>query len=354
MKRIGRIKNKNPRLFAQSALSAFYFKQKNQNIRFFINNSYICKQFRGKLPFSHIKRTEFIRMKKKHKLSSTTFINSKVTATISIALVLFLLGLIIILSLSANNLSKYVKETLSFDIILQDDITEIQIQDLQKKLNSAPFTKFTSYISKADAAKQLEIELGQNPEEFLGFNPLPAMLVVNLNAQYASVDSLVIIESQVSNFSNKIEEIEYRKPLLHLVNENITKIGFILLVITIPLLLISFALISNTIQLIIYSKRFLIYTMQLVGAKKGFIRKPFIKSNIISGIFSALIASGLLYWLLYYVLNGMPAKNEIFDLNSMLIVFGAILVLGVSISIIATFFAVNKYINADIDDLHKM
>ena len=179
------------------------------------------------------------------------------------------------------------KETLSFDIILQDDITEIQIQDLQKKLNSAPFTKFTSYISKADAAKQLEIELGQNPEEFLGFNPLPAMLVVNLNAQYASVDSLVIIESQVSNFSNKIEEIEYRKPLLHLVNENITKIGFILLVITIPLLLISFALISNTIQLIIYSKRFLIYTMQLVGAKKGFIRKPFIKSNIISGIFSA-------------------------------------------------------------------
>ena len=293
-------------------------------------------------------------MKKKAKLSSATFINSKVTATISITLVLFLLGLIIILSLFANNLSNYVKETLSFDIILQDNITESQIKDLQRKLEQTSFAKSVTYISKEDALRQLERDLGENQEDFLGFNPLSSIMVVHLNAQYANVDSLIVIETQVGAFSNEIKEIEYRKPLLHLVNENITKIGFILLLIAIPLLLISFALISNTIQLMIYSKRFLIYTMQLVGAKKGFIRKPFIRSNIISGIIAAIIASGLLYWLLHYILNDLPTNMEIFDLHSMLIVFGSVLVLGVVISIVATYFAVNKYVSADINDLHKM
>jgi cell division transport system permease protein len=294
-------------------------------------------------------------MKKKAKLSPATFINSKLTATISIALVLFLLGLVITLSLIANKLSNYVKETLTFDIVLQDNMTESQMKDLQRKLEQAPFAKSTIYISKEEAIKKLEIELGQNPEEFLGFNPLPAIIEVRLNAQYANLDSLIVIESQISSFSNEIKEVEYRKPLLHLLNENIAKIGFVLLLIAIPLLLISFALISNTIQLMIYSKRFLIYTMQLVGAKKGFIRKPFIQSNIISGILAAIIASGLLYWLLHYILNDLPTtQTEIFGIHSMLIVFVLVLVLGVVISVVATFLAVNKYVGADINDLHKM
>jgi cell division transport system permease protein len=293
-------------------------------------------------------------MKKKRKLSSTTFINSKATTTVSITLVLFLLGLIIFLPLLAGSLSSYVKETLSFDILLQDNVSETQIKNIQKKLNAMPFTKSTTYVSKEDAAKQLELDMGQNLEEFLGFNPLPSLIVVHLNSKYANVDSLSVVEKRLGTFSSNIKETEYRKELLQVVNENIAKIGLALLVIAATLLFISFALINNTIRLMIYSKRFLIHTMQLVGAKKGFILRPFIKSSIVSGIIAALIANGLLYWLIYSATNNIPGTKEIIHLNSMLIVGISVLVLGILITWIATYFAVNKYIDADVSDLYKM
>jgi cell division transport system permease protein len=293
-------------------------------------------------------------MKKKRKFSPVTFINSRITATISIALVLFLLGLIIFLSLFARNFSNHIKETLSIDIILQEGTSEAQIQKLQKLLNEAPFTKSTTFYSKEEAAKQLEIDLGQNPEEFLGFNPLPDIISIHPVSQYAHPDSLAVIEAQLTGFSNDIKETEYRKELLQIVNDNIAKAGVVLMIIAALLLFISFALINNTIRLMIYSKRFLIHTMQLVGAKKGFIRRPFITSNIFSGIVAALIANGLLYWLIYYAIKNMPDMGEIIDPNFLPVLFGSVLVLGILISWIATCFAVNRYLRADVDELYKM
>jgi cell division transport system permease protein len=291
------------------------------------------------------------RMKNKRTISPATFFNSRVTATISISLVLFLLGLIILLFLFANNLSTYVKESLSFDIVLSDDIRDAQVANLQKKLDKAIFVKSTEFISKADAAKQLEEELGQNPEEFLGFNPLPAMIVVHLHSQYANVDSLFVIEKQIKGFSTDIKEIEYRKELMKLVNDNLKNAGVILLGLSILLLIISFALINNTIRLTVYSKRFLIHTMKLVGATSGFIRKPFIRAQVLSGIIAALIAIGMLIWLLQYVAKDFNSIPEMMNWNTLYIVFGSVLILGVLISITATFLAVNKYIRMDGDDL---
>jgi cell division transport system permease protein len=293
-------------------------------------------------------------MKKKRKLSPVTFINSRITATISVALVLFLSGLIICLSLFAQNFSNRVKESLSIDVILQDGTSEMQIQKLQKSLNEAPFTKSTIYHSKEEAAKQLEMDLGQDLEEFLGFNPLPDIIVINLNSQYANLDSLAVIETKLVGFSNDIKETEYRKELLQVVNDNIAKASVILIVIAGLLLFISFALINNTIRLMIYSKRFMIHTMQLVGAKKSFIRKPFITSNILSGIVAALIANGLLYWLIYYAIKNMPDLAEMIDLNFWSALFGSVLILSILISWISTCFAVNKYLKANEDDLYKM
>ncbi|GHT77129.1 cell division protein FtsX [Bacteroidia bacterium] len=293
-------------------------------------------------------------MKKKRKLSPATFINSKVTATISIALVLFLLGLIILLSLFAGNFSNYVKETLSFDIVLQDNVSSQQIQQMKKTLERAPFTKSAEYIPKEEAIKQVASELGQNPEEFIGFNPLPDILVVHLNSRYANVDSLKVMETHLKDFSNDIKETQYRKEILEVVNENIARAGFILLIIAVILLIISFALINNTIRLMVYSKRFIIHTMKLVGAKRGFIQKPFILSNLLLGVIAAVIANGLLYWLIYYVSNEVLETALFFDTNTILIVFGAVFVLGIFISFFATFFAVNKYVGTDVDDLYKM
>jgi cell division transport system permease protein len=293
-------------------------------------------------------------MKKKRKLSPVTFINSRITAMISVALALFLLGLIVFLLLFADNFSNRIKETMSIDVILQEGTNEKQIQKLQKSLNEAPFTKSTTYHSKEEAAKQLEKDLGQNLEEFLGFNPLPDIIVINLNSQYANPDSLAVIDAQLMGFSNNIQETEYRKELLQVVNDNIAKASLILTIIAGLLLFISFALINNTIRLVIYSKRFEIHTMQLVGAKKGFIRKPFITSNILSGIIAAFIANGLLYWLIYYAIKNMPDVAGMIDLTFWSALFGSVLILGVLISWISTCFAVNKYLRANEGDLYKM
>jgi len=291
-------------------------------------------------------------MKRKHRLRPATFINSKVTATISVSLVLFLFGLIMLLSLFANNLSNYVKETLSFDIILQEDINDNQINQFIQLLNSTPYVKQTTYISKEEAAKQLEADLGHNVEEFLGLNPLPAVIEVNLHAQYANADSLEVVEKQIRGYSNNIKQIEYRKELMQIVSENTRKFGIIIFGLAVLLLFISFALINNTIRLMIYSKRFLIHTMKLVGAKSSFIRKPFIRANIISGIVAAIIAIGLLIWLLYYIFQEVHDFTALISWEQLLIVFGGVLILGVFISVIATYMAVNKYIRMNGDDLY--
>ncbi|MDR0428296.1 MAG: permease-like cell division protein FtsX [Dysgonamonadaceae bacterium] len=295
-------------------------------------------------------------MKKRRKLSPGTFINARVTSTVSITFVLFIFGLLILLFLFANKLSHAIKEQLTVDIILSDNITESQIRNLQRKINAAPFSKSTVYISKDEALKNLEPELGENSQGFLDVNPLPSIIQMNLNSEYVHPDSIKVIEQFLSLYPNDITEIEHRKELMQKLNENTTKIGFVLILIIIPLLFISFALISNTIRLMVYSKRFIIYTMQLVGANKSFIRKPFIVSNIWSGLIAGLIAVGLLYWLIYYISNSMVNQIDglLFDIKTLAIVFGSVILSGVITSILATYLAVNKYISAKVDDLYRM
>jgi len=290
-------------------------------------------------------------MKNKRVGSTATFINSRVTATISISLVLFLLGLIILLALMAKNLSSYVKENLSFDIVLSDDAKEAEVNHIIKELKASDFVKSTEYISKDAAAKQLEADIGQNPEEFLGYNPLPGMIVVRLHSDYASPEKLPGIEKQIKGISRDITDVEYRKELMTSVNDNFRKIGIILLGLAALLLIISYALISNTIRLTVYANRFLIHTMKLVGATAGFIRKPFIKAQIVSGIIAALIAIALLAWGLIYISKDIKEMWNIIDKNTLYIAAGSILVLGIIISLITTYFAVNKYLRIEGDDL---
>ena len=273
------------------------------------------------------------------------------TATISISLVLFLLGLIILLAFLAKNLSSYVKESVSFDIVLSDDIKDAEVSRIIKQLEATDFAKSTEYISKDAAAKQMESEIGQNPEDFLGFNPLPGLIVVHLHSDYTQPEKLTEIENQMKGLSPSISNIEYRKELLTLVNDNFRRIGFILLSLAVLLLIISFALINNTIRLTVYSKRFLIHTMKLVGATAGFIRKPFIQTQIIMGIISAVIAIALLFWGLIYISKDVKEIWNIIDWNSLSIVALSVIVLGVVISISATYFAVNRYLRMEGDDL---
>ncbi len=291
-------------------------------------------------------------MKSRKKITPATFFNSRITAIISISLVLFLLGLVVLLSLFANNFSTYVKENISFDIVLNDDVSDVQVKKLQQTLNSATYIKSVEFISKEQAAAQLEKDLGQSPEELLGFNPLPAIIEVKLDSRYATTDSITLIEKNFRNMSTNIQDVQYHKDLIKLINENMKKISLIILGLAVLLLIISYALINNTIRLMIYSKRFLIHTMRLVGATNGFITKPFIRSNIFSGIIAAFIAIGLIAWLMYYVNQNTVDTSKWIDINSLLIVFGSVLAFGIIISIVSTWMAVNRYLRMNINDMY--
>lgn len=292
-------------------------------------------------------------MTENKKTRSISFFNSRLTSIISIALVLFLLGLILLIGLLGQKLSVYVKENISFSVILKENSKDADIKKMQKQLDARPYIKSTEYISKEQAAKELEEELGENPETFLGFNPLQASIEVKLNSEYANPDSLLLIEKQIKSYTN-VSELLYRKDMMQLVNDNLKRVGIILLTLAAILMIISFVLISNTIRLLIYSKRFLIHTMQLVGATAGFIRRPFIRYNVASGIWAAVLAVFMLMGALYYVQREFPGFIDLLDVQALLIVFGAVLVLGMIFSFVATCFAVNRYLRMDVDKLYHI
>ena len=281
-----------------------------------------------------------------------TFFNARLTSTISISLVLFILGIVVLMGILATRLSMYVKENMGFSIVLKENVKESQVKKLQKKLDIAPYVRATQYISKEDALKELEVELGENPKDLLGFNPLQASIEVKLRSDYAHPDSLVWIEKGLRKGTVAIDDIVYQKDLIQLVNDNIRRISFMLLGLAVVLMLISFALISNTIRLGAYSKRFIIHTMKLVGATPAFIRKPFIISNIINGIIGAFIAMALLSGCVYYLLTEFDNLYTLIDISSLFWVFVIVLLLGVVLTAISAWFAVNRYIRMDRDNLY--
>ena len=285
------------------------------------------------------------------KVSAVSFFHSRFTSIISIALVLFLMGLIILMGLLGNKLSVYVKENMSFSIVLKDNVGDLDVKRMQKNLESLPYIKSTEYISKEQAARELEDELGENPENFLGFNPLQASIEVKLHSEYANPDSLKLIENKIKNYTS-VSELLYRKDMMELVQHNMKRVGLVLLGLAAILMIISFVLISNTIRLLIYSKRFLIHTMRLVGATAGFIRRPFIWYNVVSGIIAAVLAICMLTAALYYLQAELTGFIQILDIPTLLIVYTAVLLLGILLSVLATIVSVNKYLRMRFDKLY--
>lgn len=277
--------------------------------------------------------------------------SSYVTTVISISLVLFLLGIIGLLFLNAHRLSTYVKENLGFTVLVNDNSRDAEVQRLQKILNASPYVREAAYVSKERAAEILEEELGEDFVDFLGYNPLLSSIEVKVFAEYANPDSMAVIETQVLNFP-QVKEVYYQKNLLHAVNENIEKISIVLGGFSVLLMVIAIALINNTIRLSVYSRRFLIKTMQLVGATTGFIRRPFLATGILNGLAGATIAIILLSLLIYGLNNELEGMISFDNMLLIGILFGVVIVLGILITLISTFFAVNKYLSLKADDLY--
>ena len=278
--------------------------------------------------------------KVKHTFS---FFNSHLISVISISLVLFLLGVILIMGFLGTELSRYVKENISISVVLAEDLSGDKIRSLRAELERQPFVKSVEYISKEQALLEMKRELGENPESFLGFNPFHASIEVRLNSEYAHPDSLLMIEKRIATQSS-VTDVQYGKDMMQTVNHNIRRIGVVLLILLIVLIAISFVLINNTIRLLIYSKRFLIYTMRLVGATSSFIRKPFIRHNILYGLISGMIAIILLMGSLYYVKAEFLNPEDILNSETMLLIYLIVLFSGIVLSVIAAYFAVNRYL----------
>ncbi|KAB2859411.1 MAG: permease-like cell division protein FtsX [Flavobacteriales bacterium] len=288
---------------------------------------------------------------KENKYTGRRLRSSYFTTIISISLVLFMLGILGLIILNAQQISNHVKENIGFSIILKDGIKEVEIAQIQKSLDAENFVKSTHFIHPDSAAAELQRELGEDFISFLGYNPLLPSIDVKLNADYANTDSLSVIEANLTE-NPKIKEVFYQKDLVSLINENVKKISFYLLAFSALLLTIAMALINNTIRLSIYSKRFLIKTMQLVGAKSSFIQKPFVLKGIGNGLVAAFLSIGLIVLFLYYLQQQMPEIIDFKNIELYGALFLIVIILGILISWISTMLAVRKYLRMEAGNLY--
>ena len=291
-------------------------------------------------------------MKSKNKNNSVSYFDMQfITSSISTTLVLLLLGLVVFFVLAAHNLSIYVRENINFSVLISDDMKEADILKLQKRLDKEPFVKQTEYISKKQALKEQTEAMGTDPEEFLGYNPFTASTEIKLHSDYANSDSIAKIEKLIKKNTN-IQEVLYQRELIDLVNENIRNISLVLLTLAVVLTLISFALINNTIRLAIYSKRFLIHTMKLVGASWGFIRRPFLRRNIWSGVLAGIMADAILMGAAYWLVSYEPELIRVITPEVMLLVSGSVLVFGIIITFLCAYLSINKYLRMKASTLY--
>lgn len=277
---------------------------------------------------------------------------SYITSIISIMLVLFMIGLLGMIIIHGKKLSDYVRENISVSLMLKDNLADEQVQNYLKRLQNTSYVKQAEFISREQAAKQLSNELGEDFVEFLGYNPLPASIDIQLKAGYANNDSIARIERQILA-GNLVKEVVYQKSLIDQVNANISKISMVIISFSLILLIISVILINNTIKLSIYARRFLIRSMQLVGATENFIRMPFIKRSALHGIIAAVLADLLLVGTLFLARQRIPEIVALQDISIFALFFLGVLVLGVILSAVSTWISVNKFLKMKIDSLYS-
>ena len=266
------------------------------------------------------------------------FFNMYLTTTISVAMVLFLIGLECVLLLSANSLINQVKENTTVEIVFTPQAETSDFNRLQEMLKASDYCLDCRIISAEQALKEHIEYLGDDPSKFLGYNPLTASCEMHVKANYANNDSIAVIESKLTTLPY-VEKVIYQKDLLSVLNRNINELSIVLLAVVVLLLFISLALIGNTIRLQIYAQRFLINTMKLVGATSWMIKAPILRKNMTMGFVAAILALGAVSAVYYYVNVHMGVQLFPLTWQNMLFVSGVIILIGLTITILASLFA---------------
>ena len=278
-------------------------------------------------------------------------ISSYFSVTLSITLVLFLLGILGFLMINAKNFTDNYKENLSMSIFLKDTAKEADILQLQKELSVAEYTKKISFISKEEAAQSFSEELGEDFISVIGDNPLQNSFDLNLKADYVNPLKMEEIKENILQNAS-VKEVYYDKASVKKIHSNIQNVSLIILSISIIFTFVAMLLINYSIRLSVYSKRFIIKTMQLVGATKAFIRRPFVITNIWLGLLSAILACIALTICLYYLNQSWPELDIFTRTNDFILVFGGLFIIGIFISWISTYFAAQRFLNLHTDELY--
>jgi len=276
-----------------------------------------------------------------------------VTLCISTAMVLILLGLVVFSVQTSRNLSEWVKENLTVTVMLSDDVSVNGAKLLCRDLYHRPYSKNIDYISKDQALKEQSEAMGSDPSEFLGVNPFPATLELQLHSDYANRDSLRWIANELQK-NPKVTDVAYQVDLMDSVNRNLTKVNLLLLALAVLLTFVSFSLINNTVKLSVYSRRFIIHTMKLVGASWGFIRKPFMKQALLVGVIAALIAISVLGGCFYALYYYEPNIISIITWRELVITAIAVMLFGIILTATCSYISVNKFLRMSAGELYKI
>ncbi len=266
--------------------------------------------------------------------------SSRIIAIVCIALPLFLLGSIALLEVGKCHLEQSVREEMTFTVLLDPETTPQDSIELMQQVQQAPYIKDVTYITPAEAARQLEEEIGEDPVAVLGFNPLQPSLEVHLKSQYAVADSMAQIESDFASWGN-VQTMSYRGDMLQMIDENMQHLSMILLIIAI-------IQVNSMTHIMIYSRRFLIRSMTLLGAKPSLIRKPFTTYSIFNGLWGGLLATCMIIGLLCYMTQRNPLLLQSYlSYSEVAIILGGIICLGILLSWITASISTSRYIRMD-------
>lgn len=275
------------------------------------------------------------------------------TTTISVALVLFLVGLECIVLLSARNLITRVKENMALTVVLTEEADSTSLARFATMMDAAPYCHDYKLITKEQALREHIEQLGEDPSAFLGYNPLTDAFEVYLNATYAQPDSVAMIEASIKSLPY-VDEVIYQQDVVRILDRGVNEVSLVLAVVAIALLLMSLVLIVNTIRLHIYSKRFLINTMRLVGATPWVIRAPFIRRNVRMGFEAGLLALIALAGAVYYCHARMGLVLFPYTWQNITFVAVTILAGGMLIAFLASLFATDRYVRMKIDKMYEI
>jgi len=289
--------------------------------------------------------------KKEQKIIFRRLVQSYLSSVISITLVLFLAGLTALLAVNAGSVSDYFRENIKLSLLFEESTTEEHAQVILNEIETQQYCKSVSLISKEQGAKEMEEILGRDFLEVFDINPIPVSIDLFLKAHYLLDDSLLAITNELL-LKPEVKEVVYQESLVKTINENMEKAGAVVLIFITLLLFISFALINNTVRINLHSKRFSIYTMKLVGAKRSFIRKPFLIKGLLQGLISGSVAAFLLSGVIYLLKRDLPELFEILNKNLIAMVYGGIIVLGILLCLISTIFIINRLVSMSEDDIY--